>query len=188
MQQFQSFRISACKEYGTLVGLGYVFIGFPLKRFFRTIILMIVCETLGDKTLRVPTFYSPPLNETDTNIIDAAVYCMSTVFGAIHCIAWSFQFASLQERWTWRISAILISALPICLYALGELGAVFDNKANKTPWMNLYNTFIKFGVETVLWLYIIARMVLLILPLVALRALPPGVYVQLNWVSFIPHI
>jgi len=148
MQQFQAFRLSACKEYGTLFGLGYVFIGFPLKHFFRTIILMMVCETLGDKTLRVPTFYVPPLNETDTNIIDTAVCCISTVFGAIHRIAWSFQFASLQERWAWRISAILISALPICLYTLGELGIVFDNKANKTTWMNLYITLIKFGLET----------------------------------------
>jgi len=28
MQEFQAFRLSACKEYGTLFGLGYVFIGF----------------------------------------------------------------------------------------------------------------------------------------------------------------
>jgi len=28
MQQFQAFKLSACKEYGTLFGLGYVFIGF----------------------------------------------------------------------------------------------------------------------------------------------------------------
>jgi len=38
------------------------------------------------------------------------------------------------------------------------------------------------------FLYIIARIILLILPFVALRALPPGAYVQLNWVSFLPHI
>ena len=37
-------------------------------------------------------------------------------------------------------------------------------------------------------LYIIARMILLVLPFVALRALPPGAYVQLDWVSFLPHI
>jgi hypothetical protein len=35
VQQFRAFRKSACKEYGALCGLGYVFIGFPLKRFLR---------------------------------------------------------------------------------------------------------------------------------------------------------
>jgi hypothetical protein len=39
-----------------------------------------------------------------------------------------------------------------------------------------------------MFLYIIARIILLVLPFVALRALPPGAYVQLNWVSFLPHI
>jgi len=36
--------------------------------------------------------------------------------------------------------------------------------------------------------YIIARIVLLILPFAAVRALPRGVYVQLNWAGFLPHI
>jgi len=38
------------------------------------------------------------------------------------------------------------------------------------------------------FLYIIARIVLLILPFAALRALPPSAYVQLNWAGFLPHI
>jgi hypothetical protein len=49
----------------------------------------------------------------------------------------------------------------------------------------IYEKIIIFGM---MFLYIIARIVLLVLPFVALRALPPGAYVQLNWVSFLPHI
>jgi hypothetical protein len=33
MQRFRAFRRGACEKYGTLFGLGYVFIGFPLRRF-----------------------------------------------------------------------------------------------------------------------------------------------------------
>jgi len=38
------------------------------------------------------------------------------------------------------------------------------------------------------FLYLIARIVLFVLPFMELRALPNGEYVQLNWVSFLPHI
>jgi hypothetical protein len=59
MQRFRVFTLSACEKHGTLLGLGYVFIGFPLKRFFSAFNNMMACRTLEDKGLRVPTFYSP---------------------------------------------------------------------------------------------------------------------------------
>jgi hypothetical protein len=37
-------------------------------------------------------------------------------------------------------------------------------------------------------LYLFARLALLVLPFIALRALPPGAYAQVNWISFLPHI
>jgi hypothetical protein len=40
MQQFRAFRQRACEEDGTLFGLGYVFIGFPLERFFNRLVVM----------------------------------------------------------------------------------------------------------------------------------------------------
>ena len=59
MERFWAFRQGACEEYGTLFGLGYVFIGFPLKRFLGSFEDMADCNTLGDKRLRVPTFIHP---------------------------------------------------------------------------------------------------------------------------------
>jgi len=51
MQRFRAFRRGACEEYGALFGLGYVFIGFPLKRFLGAFGDMSFCRTLGDKRL-----------------------------------------------------------------------------------------------------------------------------------------
>jgi len=59
MQRFQAFRQDAYKEYGTLFGLGYIFIGFPLVRFFDAFDDMLDCNTLGGESLGVPIFYSP---------------------------------------------------------------------------------------------------------------------------------
>jgi hypothetical protein len=61
-----------------------------------------------------------------------------------------------------------------------------DNRDSKYP--DLYEGFLLFIVMSMLCLYIIARIALLVLPFMALRALPPGAYVQLDWVSFLPHI
>jgi hypothetical protein len=60
MQQFRAFRRAACEERGTLSGIGYVFIGFPLIRFIGAFDDMLDCKHLGGESLRVPTFYSHP--------------------------------------------------------------------------------------------------------------------------------
>jgi len=189
IQQFLAFRRGACEEYGTLFGHGYVFIGFPLKRFFGAFVDMTECKTLGDKSLRVPTFYSS-YNDDDHNDDKPTppAGCIATVFGAIHCIAWSFHFATLQERWAWRISAILILGLPIptIFIALALQGF---NVENNTTWKKFW--MYSFGLlvwVVIIPLYLIARIALLVLPFVALRALLPGAYVQVNWVGFLPHI
>jgi hypothetical protein len=151
---------------------------FPLARFLISFSDLAGCDTLGDKILRVPTFYSAPNNSEDKSKADIYAVCASIIFGAIHCIAWSFHFVTLQEQWVWRISAILVLGLPIPYLALGYL---INPEENKVTWLG-------WTIVGILCIYTIARIVLLILPLIALRALPPGAYVQLNWVGFLPHI
>ena len=186
MERFQAFRRGACKEYGPVFGLGYVFIGFPLKLFLRAFEDMASCKTLRDgKGLRVPTFYS---SRNDKDPVDDIPFtlalCVATVFGAIHCIPWSFYFATLQERCVWRMSAILILGVPI-YFAIFSL---FPHKGNNATWMKVNMLTSDLICTIMTFLYIAARIVLLVLPFVLLRALPPGAYVQLNWVSFLPHI
>jgi len=117
----------------------------------------------------------------------ALAMCVATVFGAIHCIPWSFHFATLQERRLWRISAILVSGMPISVVTIGFF-AVFRGKSNNPTQKKFYKDFLGLIGIIMMFLYIFARIVLLVLPFVALRALPPGAYVQINWVSFLPHI
>ena len=186
MQQLQAFRRRATTKHGTVFGLAYVFIVFPLIRFFQAFDDMFSAETLKGKTLRVPTFYSPP--DDDSSLALLFGICVSIVFGAIHCIAWSFHFATLPERWAWRISAILVSGLPIAVATLSVLLTLFEKKEHKTTGMILYEDILMVILMSMTCLYIVARIALLVLPFVALRALVPGAYVELDWISFLPHI
>ncbi|KIM44812.1 hypothetical protein M413DRAFT_66772, partial [Hebeloma cylindrosporum] len=108
---------------------------------------------------------------------------VSIIFGAIHCIAWDFHFATWQERSLWRITAVLVSSLPISMLALAGLSYLLDHRNIDR---GAIATFIVILVQIAL--YTIARIILLVLPFIALRSLPPGAYVQLNWISFLPHI
>jgi len=195
MQRFRAFIRDACEEYGTLFGLGYV-ISFPLKRFLEGLNDMWGCDNLGDKSLRVPTFYSPdshriapPLLQSESAPVKVAT-CVAIVFGAIHCIPWSFHFATFQERWVWRISAIIVLGVPIpwALLQPRLVKTLLEKDDDNPIWMDLCIRFILSILFTLDVLYIFARIILLVLPFVTLRALPPGAYVQLNWISFLPHI
>ena len=187
MQQFQNFRRQACTKHGTVFGLVYIFIVFPLIRFFQAFDDMLgPDETLGDNILRVPTFYSSP-NDDGGNAIVLGV-CVAIVFGAIHCIAWSFHFVTLPEQWAWRISAIFVLVLPITIVLISGLPTIFDKKEHKTIGMKLYKDILECILMSIACLYIVARIALLVLPFVALRVLVPGAHVQVDWISFLPHI
>ena len=184
MQQFWALRRGACEQYGTIFGLGYIFIGFPLDHLLGTFADMMSCDTLGDNPLRVPTFYSPNTEGNYDIVIPGSLAgCIATVFGAIHCIAWSFHFATFQERWLWRILAILVLVgLPISMWAVVGFHVLLELVQKNIA------TIVNFIGMVMSWCYLIARITLLILPFVALHALPPSAYVEINWVSFLPHI
>lgn len=103
-------------------------------------------------------------------------------------ITWYFHSATLQERWAWRISATLVSGLPISTLAFWYSASVFHPVTDKSIWMKLCFEFTESIATAMAVFYVLSRIALFILPSIALRALPLDAYVQLNWVSFIPHI
>jgi len=54
--------------------------------------------------------------------------------------------------------------------------------------MELYEDILSYTLLSMACLYIVGRIALLVLPFMALRALLPDAYVQLDGVSFLPHI
>jgi len=183
------------RKRGTFAGLVHVFVILPGYFFFGTQFdaMMLECtletETqqpndqpidtiLRNGPLRVPTFYSYTGSVGDRLVFGV---CVSILFGLIHCVAWYDEFPSSLERWGWRISAIIMSVVPVLLFSLftvGRMGIV--NLERSVICAILRQSFA--------CAYITSRIALLVLPLIALRALPPGAYVDLDWATIIPHI
>ena len=106
---------------------------------------------------------------------------VTMVFGAIHCIAWSFAFPSQTEQLLWRISSIAITGIPLVF--MGTLFIFLKINDDHPVWTILLITLL-----LLLLLYPVSRILLLVLSLSTLRSLPPSAYQTVQWTTFLPHV
>ena len=153
---------------------------------------MTVQSQLSDDDLsHVPTFYSPgdePLARRrylpayQPSLL--VTICVIVLFGAIHFISWPSVFPTAIEKWLWRVSTILIIGTPFLMYiheqTFGDV--LFDSGFSCGTIIQTLMALI------LLATYIISRMILLSLPLILLRSLPPTSLSELKWSEFFPHI
>jgi hypothetical protein len=155
--------------------------------------------------MRVHTFYSCEsyLEARDWWAL-VAVGAFTAVFGAIHVIAWSAQFPTHKEQMLWRISSTLITGLPAYMslfMALAISPVVEDGREILrcvfcsiiclpcvgllvVPFYLVYQLLLIVAPIS----YVVARIILLIQPLVLLRSLAPGADRAVQWSNFIPHM
>ncbi|KAJ7153983.1 hypothetical protein C8R43DRAFT_885362, partial [Mycena crocata] len=104
-----------------------------------------------------------------------------TIFGAIHCAAWNADFPSGTEKWMWRPAALVVAALPSIL---AFIMSVAPSLEQDSAWYKIGSAALLF----LLALYPIARLVLVVLPFIALRDPPFGALKGVNWSMYIPHL
>jgi hypothetical protein len=142
---------------------------------------------------RIASFYppSPSTNSKSGRIILIATPAIAMVFGAIHCFAWPFEYPSEPERILWRVNAVVITSAPIVAAMIAAaLGFDFD------PSLGLVGDCLPVGFGYLIWVltlscgfaYPIARIFLLVLSFLSLRALPAEAYFSVHWTTLIPHI
>ena len=95
------------------------------------------------------------------------------MFNAIHFGAWKFSFPTLAELWVWRVCCIVCCGSLFWFYLI-----LF------VPKQRTYS-IIGFGLGVPV--YVVARYCLIVLSFVCFRAMPAGVYEDVNWKSFLPH-
>jgi hypothetical protein len=116
-------------------------------------------------------------------VMASAACAIAAVFGAIHCIGWSFAFPSDTERILWHISSVTITGIPIALALLAYYLFSQDFPPSYSPPL-LWDVCLIFGS----FAYGLSRLFLLILSFLSLRALPREAYLSVHWTALIPHI
>jgi hypothetical protein len=92
---------------------------------------------------------------------------ISGTFGAVHCVAWNFFFATYAECVAWKVGSVLTVVLPMCC-------VLFPGR-RKFLW-------------PLLLLYVPVRLYLMIEPFAAFRAVPVGIFYTIYWSTWIPHV
>lgn len=122
--------------------------------------------------MRVRTLYSGLSSADAARLAAGPAAAIATIFGAIHCVAWSFHFPSDGEQKWWRISSLLVTCIPFAVLLCLVL-------ARKTA----FGAAIWFGM-----FYPLPRYDLLVQAFIALRDLPEGAYKTVRWTTFLPHL
>ncbi|KAJ7843951.1 hypothetical protein B0H13DRAFT_2097232 [Mycena leptocephala] len=136
----------------------------------------------------VPSFWSLPMTELDGIQGFAGPVGMTalvgTVFGAIHCAAWNVHFPTPGEMWMWRSCSSFITAIPVVI-SLVILSQRLTTLTEKTSILTELGAIVLW---TEIPIYIASRMVLIILPLIAMRSLTSGAFVDVNWSVYVLHL
>jgi hypothetical protein len=121
----------------------------------------------------VPPFWSTPLGEGPRNLplVQLVQLICAILFGVVHCLAWNTTFPSIIEMWMWRISALLITGLPLLCFLLLLLCNQIERGSAPRRVLTYFN-------YVLMALYVLARGALLILPFTTLRDLPPPISVD----------
>ncbi|KAJ7130477.1 hypothetical protein C8R44DRAFT_872278 [Mycena epipterygia] len=136
----------------------------------------------------VPTFWSMDWEETnhDENNIPFYIECLvGTIFGAIHCVAWSMDFPSTIEMWMWRSCSLIVTTIPA---PLGFFTAWYNATAAGSAIEDTLHTIAGIILAISIPLYPLARLFLTTTPFTSLRALPPGAFIDVDWSIYIPHL
>jgi hypothetical protein len=115
-------------------------------------------------------------------VLSPVFMMLALVFGLIHAAAWNSHFLSLPEMWLWRSTSAAITLMPSLSIYIPLFGALLP-KWTRGGHIGVYCMY-----NVIPPLYIICRIVLLVLPLIQLRALPPDAFLVVPWSTFIPHI
>ncbi len=109
---------------------------------------------------------------------------IAPLFGAIHCLAWNASFPTSKERLAWRICAVATTSLPLLEFAITLAGNSDVVRGSKYDGSALEVSF---------WLipvfpYVIARITLITLAFMSLRALPADAFQTIAWTNYIPNL
>ncbi|KAF7369996.1 hypothetical protein MSAN_00629500 [Mycena sanguinolenta] len=137
-------------------------------------------------SISVPSFWSIDNDDTEAHIL---LVLVGTLFGAVHCVAWNAIFPTPAEMWIWRTSSVVITVFFGFFLLFGSIGmAPSDRLKSKSVGRAVIEMITVITLLASMTIYIAARLILIVLPLVELRFLPASAFVDLNWSTYIPHI
>ncbi|KAF8654825.1 hypothetical protein AX16_003345 [Volvariella volvacea WC 439] len=159
----------------------------PLLKIFDP-----MSDTMADHKVSTPESVGPypseKLSDTEWSSMALSSSLIGVVFGGVHLAGWNLQLPTDAELVLWRASSLVVTIKSTALSA----SLIAPRLLEKYPKVKSYIPSISIppGLGFLLGptLYAIARIILLFLPLYALRDVPESSFRTVNWSEYIPHI
>lgn len=106
------------------------------------------------------------------------------IFGSLHSATWNFAFPTAAEREAWLIASLVITVVPVVILMVVALLSrrVPDNTSNDSDSLWLFWSL--WPMITVSYIFILARLLLIVEAFRSLYFAPPGVYKDTDFSSF----
>ncbi|KAF7357429.1 hypothetical protein MSAN_01338900 [Mycena sanguinolenta] len=162
-------------------------------------IVLGVCSTFDPVTsTSVPAFWSTHGFEFDSSDIGFQIarfvryffiqFLTGTIFGIIHCAAWTALFPSTHERLLWRSCSLVVASVPLVLAVSPIMAMLFKWLVrNYITFKGVFEVVAGIVSGIAIWAYVVARLILIALAFTTLRTLPSDAFVDVNWTAYIPH-
>ncbi len=172
----------------------YLFILIPAFcvrgwRWYREICSKIVLGTgatdITNATL--PMLWAGQITWSQSSYAACFGACFGALFGGVHCIEWTSSgfFESSLERLLWKISSLLVAIVPVILaFEVFSLSSITRIR----KYIRWIIPCIMIASRIFIFIYICARVYLLVDMFLSLRSLPPGALEEIDWTRYIPHI
>ncbi|MCJ1380684.1 hypothetical protein MMC17_003792 [Xylographa soralifera] len=138
--------------------------------------------------MRMPNDYC---REGDEKAIFVAMSIATLIFGAIHCIAWNFEFPSTTERTIWRVSSIVTTVLPALTLQCSIIAHdIYDANGGNGRFRRALRLLLIISTNVLSYaaiIYVLARLTLLGVAFSSLRAMPEDVYIN-TWAQYMPNV
>lgn len=163
----------------------------PIQRVFEHWLNMILIMFEGEEdttsipkaAVRVPTLWAGRLDKRSRGVAATISIVLAMGFGAIHFAAWNASFPTEPEKLLWQVAAVVVVAIPF-LFFLGAAVVLKQGTIRALYHTIVFDLVIPLGA----FMYVMARVILMVLPFVSLRSLPPEALKDVEWVNFVPHI
>jgi preprotein translocase subunit SecG len=118
-----------------------------------------------------------------------SIGCLSgAVFGGIHCLGWNDLFQGHAEQILWRAASLAIVSAPVSILLLWGCAIWLNSLDEVSMSFAVSRTLASLVPLASIFIYIVARIILIVLILMSFQSLPPGTYDTVAWTNFIPHL
>lgn len=176
--------------------LFFLLIPCPIIFIARSIYRVMASNSIPPGVTHVPAFYSPR-TDSEVMIFRIVFPIFGIVFGGLHCLSWTFTFPTEIEQKIWKFGSTMVTIIPLLYFLVAALTSLGDSRPglSRTLKSGPMNTVIQvvtglvaFIAIAVSWVYLAARIALLLDAVILLRRPPPSVFLEVDWTKYVPHI